>query len=113
MVKLEIWIEGPVYYRLPSFAKLEAVINRQTFEGMKQYSYFTINCDWYMQIVQYEKRNCCVIRYYIVKNGESYYLIVHSSGCEQHPGIIDYRDIDKEVAAQVFQASRKEQPTQR
>lgn len=112
-MKLEIWFEGPVYYRLPKFGRLEAAGNRRTLEGLKQYSYFTITCDWYMQIILYERRNCCTVRYYMVKNGEEYYLILHSSGCAQHPGVLDYRDMDKEVAIRAFQTSKREHPAQK
>lgn len=112
MTKLEIWFEGPVYYRLPKFGRLEAAGNRRTLEGVKQYSYFTITCDWYMQILQYERRNCCTVRYYVVKNEEEYHLILHSSGCEQHPGVLDYREVDKETVARVLQASKREQSAQ-
>ena len=109
-MKLEIWFEGPVYYRLPKFGRIEAAGNRRTLEGTKQYSYFTITCDWYIQILQYEQRNCCTARYYLVGNKDEYFLVLYSSGCERHPGVLDYAEVDREAAIRILQTSKKEQP---
>ncbi len=113
MVKLELWFEGQVYYRLPRSGRLEATGHRQTLEGLKQYSYFTITCDWFIQVLQYERRDCCAARYYLVKSGDEHLLILHSSGCRIHPGILDYREVDEETAIRILQSSRKEQSAQK
>ncbi|MHA1606842.1 MAG: hypothetical protein ACTSWP_04780 [Candidatus Freyarchaeota archaeon] len=107
MVKLEIWFDRKAYYRLPRCGRLEAAGNRRTLEGLRPYTYFTITCDWYMQVLQYEKRNCCTVRYYIVRDGDDYYLILYSSGCSSHPGILDYQSLEREKVEEILQASRR------